>query len=330
MGKNKKIEIIQLLRLIGALCIIIYHSGIVGEHGYFAVEIFCILSGYIIMYSTQKESSKKGFLRKRLLRIVPVYWGFTFIMYGLLLIVPQLSIMSEAEPEYLLKSLFFIPFVNGKGYGVPLIGVGWTLNYEVFFYIIFFLAIHISHKLRGIVASSIIILLCILHYTLNLDYLIWNYYTDAFMLEFVFGIIAFYAIDWLKKYASNKAFRYTLLATSILCFLWMMFDVGVETNVLRCVRIGLPALWFFMSMLVLYEEKTYPKLFVACGNATFSIYLLEYFSTALYKVIAIHLTWGPTIPLFLCMIAGTLLAGYWVYKYIETPLYKRLTQLCIR
>lgn len=330
MAEKKKVEIIQLLRLIGAICIIIYHSGIVGEHGYFAVEIFCILSGYILMYSTQKESSKQGFLKKRILRIVPLYWISTIFMYLLLLVAPQLSIMAEAKPEYLLKSMFFIPFFNSKGYGVPILGIGWTLNYEMFFYLIFFIALHISHKLRGIISSAIIIVLVALHYILDFDYLIWNYYTDAFMLEFVFGIIAFYAMDWLKTRVQKPGIKYCLLALSACSFVWMCLDVGVGTNILRCVRLGIPALLFFMIIIACYEQSTYPKLLISYGNATFSIYLLEYFSTAAYKLVASYTPIYLDIILFILMLLATLILGYWTYKYIESPLYNKLQNIRIR
>lgn len=330
MAEKKKVEIIQLLRLIGAICIIIYHSGIVGEHGYFAVEIFCILSGYILMYSTQKESSKQGFLKKRILRIVPLYWLATIFMYVLLLVAPQLSIMAEAKPEYLLKSMFFIPFFNSKGYGVPILGIGWTLNYEMFFYLIFFVALHISHKLRGIISSVVILVLVALHYILNFDALIWNYYTDAFMLEFVFGIFAFYTMDWLKARVQKKAIRYCLLTLSLLCFLWMCFDVGVGTDILRCVRLGIPALLFFMIIIACYEQNSYPKLLISYGNATFSIYLLEYFSTAAYKLVSSYTPLYLDIIIFILMLVATLIIGYWTYKYIEVPLYNKLQNISIR
>lgn len=59
-----KIELVQILRLFAAISIFFYHSGMIGENGYFAVEIFNIISGFIIVYSTQNMISKKHFLKK--------------------------------------------------------------------------------------------------------------------------------------------------------------------------------------------------------------------------------------------------------------------------
>ena len=101
-----QIQIIQIIRLFSALCVLIYHSSMVGQHEYFAVEIFNIISGFVIMYSTMKPDSSNCFLRKRLIRIIPLYWLSSLAMYVLITILPSLSVMSEATPEYLLKSCF--------------------------------------------------------------------------------------------------------------------------------------------------------------------------------------------------------------------------------
>lgn len=160
--QRERIEIIQIIRFLGAVCIVLYHSGLVGEHGYFGVEIFSIISGYIIVYSTRQTEDRKNFLLKRFIRIVPLYWLMTLFMYAIICLYPALSIMSEAKPEYLIKSMLFLPFQNSRGYNVPILGVGWTLNYEVLFYLIFFAAICLNHSHRSIIAGAMITFLTII------------------------------------------------------------------------------------------------------------------------------------------------------------------------
>lgn len=86
-----------------------------------------------MMLSTEKENAKNHFLRKRLFRVQPLYRLLTIITYAIICIAPQLFVMSEAKLEYLIKSMFFIPFVNSRGYDTLILSVGWTLNYEMFF-----------------------------------------------------------------------------------------------------------------------------------------------------------------------------------------------------
>ena len=130
--KRKFIDSIQILRLIAAFFVILLHCDIyiVGAS---SPDLFFVISGFIIMYTTDENSKIKYFLPKRFIRLVPLYWMVTIFTYCILLVKPKLSMVSEATPEYLVKSLFFIPFVNSKGLNFPITCVGWTLNYEILF-----------------------------------------------------------------------------------------------------------------------------------------------------------------------------------------------------
>ena len=80
------------------------------------------------------DSSSDFFFRRRVLRIVPPYWFFTILLYLAALRIPQLMGATRANLPDLLKSLFFIPFTKDSGLIQPLLFIGWSLNYEMFFY----------------------------------------------------------------------------------------------------------------------------------------------------------------------------------------------------
>lgn len=319
-----KIEIIQLMRLLCSIMIILFHSNIIGMHGYFAADIFNVLSGFILVYSTHKVVSSKYFFYNRLVRIIPLYWFFTLITYALISFMPQISLMSEAKIPYLLKSLFFIPFINGKGAGVPIMGVGWTLNYEMFFCLIFWLGMKINHRYRGLISSFIIITLVVIGRVFKLDNYILRFYTDSLMLEFVFGIVIFYMKDLIKEYAQKRWVQISGYVFVIVSMAILIFDLGVDTNIIRGIRLGIPAFLLVLISIISFEKITFPRRLIALGNATYSIYLLEYFTTALYKVLAGKLGFIMESILFATMIAGTLAAGYLIYILIEKPLYLKL------
>ena len=321
VNSTGKIEIIQVIRLYAALCVMIYHSGLVGENGYFAVEIFNIISGFIMVYSTERENSKEFFLRKRLIRIVPLYWILSIVMYIFIVVDPGLSIMSEAKPVYLVKSLLFLPFVNGKGYNAPILSLGWTLNYEMMFYVIFFIAIHLNHKLRALWASIIItgfvFLGRILHFNGNIY---WNYYTDIYMLEFVLGILSFYVIRWARmkmKWKYRNVLYGCLIAVSVI---WMSCNVGVTCGFHRCFQLGIPAAIFFTGSVLCCERRKFPVALVKLGDVSFSIYLLEYFSTAFFKTITGQWTFVSKIAIFFIIMVVTLIASMISYELIEMVL----------
>ncbi len=325
--KQNKIQIIQVIRLAAALGVLVYHSGIAGEHGYFGVEIFNMISGYIILYSTCRPESEQCFMRRRLIRILPLYWGLTLFFYGLILWKPELSVMSEARPEYLIKSLLFVPFVNGRGYDAPILGLGWTLNYEMFFYLIFWAAMHISHRRRGLLAAAMIGIFVAAGRLFAFPVFSLNYYSSLYMLEFVLGMGSYYVVEMLRKRRTPGLLVLCgLLAAASL--LWLVPDLGA-VGIHRCFRLGIPAWILVVSLLVLFEDTGMPAPLVSLGNATFSIYLIEYFTTAAYKLAAVRIAPVLRWPLLAAVAAVTLLCARVSYRLVEVRLTEYLKRRLI-
>jgi exopolysaccharide production protein ExoZ len=123
---------LQFLRGFAALGVVFYHTDfhLAGDwHTDFSgVAVFFVISGFIMCFITRKDAD--GFLAKRFLRIVPMYWLCTLIRFGLL----SFSSWSANPPlaADLPRSLLFVPSEE-----LPILGVGWTLNFEVYFYLVF-------------------------------------------------------------------------------------------------------------------------------------------------------------------------------------------------
>ena len=146
---DKRFYGIQVLRGITALFIVLEHIRFL-NCGAFGVDIFFCISGFMIMFSTQKDTSH--FLSKRLIRILPLYYLMTLSTFFLLLLFPNLFATSTPKIEYLVKSLLFLPFDIGDGAIQPLMRVGWTIQCEIFFYLLFRFSLWISHRFRGLSA----------------------------------------------------------------------------------------------------------------------------------------------------------------------------------
>ncbi|MGN1416334.1 MAG: acyltransferase family protein, partial [Oscillospiraceae bacterium] len=86
-----KLDSIQLLRAITALLIFFYHIDYICNFKLFdfgrGVHLFFVISGFVIMYSTQKETNKH-FIEKRMLRLLPLYWLLTVASFAALKILP--------------------------------------------------------------------------------------------------------------------------------------------------------------------------------------------------------------------------------------------------
>ena len=138
VGLQNKIDSIQVLRFFAAFSVMMVHLPVF-EFGIWGVDIFFVISGFIMMYVT--ENNEKFFLLKRIFRIVPLYWILTLGVFALAIFVPDVLNNTTANIVHLIKSLFFIPFdKNGTGH-FPILFLGWTLNFEVIFYFLFSLSL---------------------------------------------------------------------------------------------------------------------------------------------------------------------------------------------
>lgn len=114
----------------------------IGRYGYLGVHIFFAISGYCIAASLtsclQRKESTLGFLRDRALRIYPVYWAaFAFFLLLGAITAPLIgaspfSVLPKSWESLLLNTTLLQP-AFGNHY---LLGVTWSLAYEVAFYFI--------------------------------------------------------------------------------------------------------------------------------------------------------------------------------------------------
>ena len=99
---NNKIDIIEFSRFVAAMLVMCVHIPVFG-FGAFGVDIFFIISGFVMMHSTERTSS--NFFKKRLIRILPNYYIFTLGVFILALKFPHLLNNTTAYLNHLLKQL---------------------------------------------------------------------------------------------------------------------------------------------------------------------------------------------------------------------------------
>ena len=191
---NLKINNIQVLRAFAAVAVAIFHTGYLFPHmhafGSFGVDVFFVISGY--MMARILETNPSFFLRRRLIRIVPPYWILTILLFFFAWKFPNLLKATQANGTELFKSLLFIPYYKGSGLLRPLLFVGWTLNYEMFFYGAIAVALFLLPK-RPLVLSGALVLFVLLlcqpfggHHVALPDF-----YGEGLMAEFPMGFVVY-------------------------------------------------------------------------------------------------------------------------------------------
>ena len=235
-----RLSSLQFLRAIAAWLVVFHHysqvvfdndmsASVLGSgfghffhyYGKLGVDIFFVISGFIMFYSlnNNKDRSPQIFLIHRVIRVVPVYWFYTF-----LLVVISLFSFIEVKTEFtaisLFKSLFFIPHDNpSEQLGTfPFLTVGWTLNFEMFFYVLLASMLFLFKKKAEFFTFFALIILPIFWgelYLLGFK----NILVSPYLFEFAIGLLIgnFYCnVEYYPKNNNFIAMVFYVLAFSIL------------------------------------------------------------------------------------------------------------------
>lgn len=191
----KQLYNIQALRGLAAMMVVLHHLAIpipffdandrsMFHHGQAGVDIFFIISGFIMAYGAlQGPDEPAAFMRRRLIRIIPLYWLVTGIVFALTLTAPRLFPLITASWTALAQSLLFIPQPRP-----PVLLVAWTLNFEMLFYVIFAMGLVWTGRARFIVPVATIGALVLIGLTQVSQGYLFQFFTDPIMLEFCAGI----------------------------------------------------------------------------------------------------------------------------------------------
>ncbi len=126
------------------------------------IDIFFVISGFATFYASRSQFGGAGegarFLRRRLTRLIPLYWLFTGLMVLALFLFSGEVAHASFSVEHLLASLFFVPWPNQDGETLPILILGWTLNYEILFSVLFAMALTLPLRAGMILIAGIIAL----------------------------------------------------------------------------------------------------------------------------------------------------------------------------
>jgi exopolysaccharide production protein ExoZ len=335
---------IQILRAVAALAITIHH----GMHeadlaarksgGTFdwqftlpleaGVDLFFVISGFVMVHASRdlfgSPASILPFLRRRLARIVPIYWMTTLAF--LVLTFGGLSPATRPFPsaEELTATFLFIPYVRPDGYLQPLYGLGWTLNYEMFFYLLFALVLPWPREKAVPALVLVLMLLVAAGHLIPASQTAPHFWTRSIILEFGLGmIIGQMALSGVQPTRPAAA---ALALAALALFAFGSFAPALLPD--RALLYGLPSALLVMAALALDDAKLRHPLAKGLrnlGDASYALYLLHPFALKGLTLLA-----GTAIaalsPLLFLILGVTLacIAAMIVWRGFEKPLTRAL------
>lgn len=324
----KPIVSIQALRAVAAIAVAIIHFSIVAQimNGTAnqvspllplsaGVDLFFVISGFVMVYSSEMlfaaPRAAATFLLRRLARIVPLYWAVTLIA------IPLLPLAFDAHT--LAASALFLPYRAASGQIVPLYGPGWTLNYEMTFYVVFASCLAWPRRAAVPIVAAFLIVAVILGQLVKPQFAPLAFWSEPIILEFVFGMAI--AMAFRAGFALPAAARLVLITAGSIT-IWLPPPMMMLSDT-RVLVFGVP-MALICAGVVLGKRQFSPSPFTGLvklvGDASYSIYLLHpLVANLIFRLWPRgHAMWSFIFALCIGLIATVPLCAL-VYRYLERP-----------
>lgn len=332
---------IESLRIIAALLVVLAHIptgidipffNIFGELGYFSgaigVDIFFVISGFVMgVCALRCVTAPDGpikFLSGRVFRVFPLYILLSSIMY-----LVGYFLGKSITLKYYLESLILIPQYENDVIVDPLISLGWTLRFEMYFYLMIFISL---------IFRSIKLLPCILILgAVILNKITGFYYGASIVIEFLMGYyFALYHEELSRLFSKifNKAWIWVICILIVCIFLFAArgkdfgYPLVAEDDVPRMSIVyggvifprwicwGLPSFLLVFIAISLERKIVWP--FSRFGQYTYSIYLLQYFAFYFLNIL-VGLSVNSYLALTLFFIF-LFISAFFSHRFVELPM----------
>lgn len=337
----KTINGIEVGRGLAALLVAVYHISQqfqnnfgdypftkVTQIGHSGVDFFFVLSGFIIYFIHYKDIGQVEVLRpyliKRIVRVFPLYWLMLAATFAL---IPFVASADFPELHSAIQQIFLLP-IGGDNL---ILGVSWTLQFEMVFYAVF--ALLIVNKLLGLAVISLWLTSVILQQFVATSGPMMPVIFSAFTLQFFMGCIAAHII---LKTQARFGLTPLIFGACYLIGIWIVELAGYLDGYGKYARLHYGAAFMLMVIGIVGVEQKYsvkmPSMLMTLGQASYSIYLSHLFFSGIYfklfEVFGVfeylNISLAALIIIVLTSYSSILLS-----KWIEIPYTKKLRDLLL-
>lgn len=300
--RGGEVVVIQILRAVAASLIVILHAqseiGEIVKGGAplyapvylpIGVDIFFVISGIIMSLTTANIAHgaipAARFMFRRITRIFPLYWIFTALMLAAMLIAPKAFSRASVDPRHVIESFLLIPHIHPAALNYePVLRVGWTLIYELFFYTLFAGSLLLSSRWGRYVMWAVLVAMCGYGMVFRPSGL-GELYTSTLLLEFLYGMMLAETFKAPPKVRLGLAWALTLAAVVVV----VVHLRQPMPYMFRGIYVGLPAgaivAWALLIPARFFDNL--PGSIVArLGDGSFVLYLSHFFTIGAVKVVA--------------------------------------------
>jgi exopolysaccharide production protein ExoZ len=299
------------LRALAALQVVLFHASLAAGHpvalGSFGVPLFFVLSGFLMVAITDEDSRPGPFLKDRILRIVPLYWIVTAFAVAVALFGRSF------DPMLIAASLAFIP-AGGGAHFFPVHNVGWTLNYEMFFYTLFGAVLLLPRRFQLLALTAMFAGLVGAGMAFNPAAAPLDFWSRPIILQFLIG--AWLGWFWKRR---GSSFAVPVIAIGV-----MLFLLPIAGPLRGDLRLGALSALLLIGVLELEKAGAFRRRLSIpglLGDASYSIYLWHPFAALAAEIAGRRLGLSPWLVFALALLGGVA-AGLASYRWLEDPMLK--------
>lgn len=347
-GRGTRLNAIEAMRGVAACMVMIGHilddatqfgfSGVAVPAAWpiwnAGVDLFFVISGFIMVWTFGDRFGSRGavwdFVVRRLSRIAPLYWLITVLTAVLVVVWPGLFDRAQFAWSHLILSILFVPHLSPRGELLPIVGVGWTLNYEMMFYMIFAIGLLFRTGIGLVVISVAMVGAYVAVRILGSDnHPLGQFVANSVLLDFLVGV----GLGQVVRQFGLK--RTVLLVTAAAALLAALILPG-SFGTMRFVKAGLPALAILSVALALYPTPTgrLGRWALLLGAASYALYLAHTLVInvikAAMKDVALAFDLVPVLAFGLyagLALVLSIVAALLLQKYVEVPMLRTCRRL---
>ncbi|MDB4985828.1 MAG: hypothetical protein JWN04_1006 [Myxococcaceae bacterium] len=338
---------VQALRIIAAVMVLLSHvqheiveRSFLATSGYKpwepvflpgGVDIFFVISGFIMFRISRNSFGRPGqpalFLLRRIARVAPAYWFFTAAMVLAILMAPGVLAHAQLTPSWVALSALFLPSPDPYGRFYPVLRLGWTLNFEVLFYMMFAVALLFERRRGIIVLIAGLMTLALCGYFQTAKRAPFAFWCDPIVLEFLMGVAVAHAHaqGWKLRPPSSAALVVAAVASMVTV---KLLGVAGHHWELRFLWMGVPAVMLCAGLVLGTDipEGSVKRAVVFGGDLSFALYLSHPFTInavlTLFKLTGLRQAWLCELA---CFALSILVAGAF-FVFAERPTNRYLTR----
>lgn len=298
------------------------------DFGACGVDLFFVISGFVMTYSISEGTriSAARFAWNRFKRIVPAFW-----LASLVYVLLRLALGDRVEPQSVLATLTIVPLTGRDAYVFPALYVGWTLAFELCFYLMVAAILATGCRPVRLAILASVGMAALVGVVWRPATMPAPFIANPIYLEFACGVVGYLLFRRGFHGAYARRALIGLMAGFLVTIAVVPIDLGISMHPVAIINgeIGLQrALMFGLVFMLLVLGSIEPErttgrpglALLMIGRASYSLYLTHSFVT-LGVGHAWFGTWRPNVYVSVAFIvSSSVLLALIVHRYLERPL----------